>query len=73
LQPNEINWAVRKKEALAVLWACEKFRAYILGSKFIVETDHESLQWLRKAKSPARLVRWAIRLDEFDFDIRYQK
>jgi hypothetical protein len=62
LQPNVIKkWAVHEKEALAVLWAFEQFRAHILGSKFIVETDHESLQWLRKAKSPAQLVRWAIR------------
>jgi hypothetical protein len=69
LQSNEVKWSVREKEILAVLWACQQFCAFVLGSKFIVETDHESLQWIRKVKSPARLVRWAIRLDEFDFEI----
>ena len=73
LQPCEKKWATREKEALAILWACEELRPYIIGNKFIVETDHQSLQWLRTVKSPARQCRWAIRLNEFDFEIRYRK
>ena len=73
LQPAEKKWATRDKEALAILWACEQFRPYVVGTSFIVESDHESLQWLRKATTPARVVRWAVRLDEFDFSLVYKK
>jgi len=38
-----------------------------------VETDHHSLQWLMKVTAPARLVRWALRLAEYDFDIKYKR
>jgi hypothetical protein len=72
LQPAEKNWATREKEALAILWACETLRPYLIGRKFHVETDHDSLVWLMTAKSPARFVRWACRLAEFDFIIRYR-
>ena len=73
LSPAEKKWCPREKEALAIIWACEKCRPYLIGVKFTIETDHHSLQWLQKAKSPARLVRWALRLSEYDFDIKYRK
>ena len=39
----------------------------------MIETDHESLKWLLEAKSPARLVRWSLRLAEFDFEIKHKR
>jgi len=59
-QPAEKKWCVREKGALAIIYACESFRPYVYGSKFTIETDHHSLQWLMKAIAPARLVRWAL-------------
>ena len=73
LQSAEKKWCVREKEALAIIYACETFRPYLYGTKFIVETDHHSLQWLMKVTAPARLVRWALRLAEYDFDIKYKR
>jgi len=70
LQPAERKWHIRELEALGILWACEIFRVYVSQTQFVVETDHESLQWLMKLEKPARLVRWAIRLSEYTFEIR---
>ncbi len=73
LQPAEQKWSVRGKEDLAIIFAFETFRPYLYGSKFIIYTDHQSLQWLMKATTPTRLVRWALRLAEYDFEIKYKK
>jgi hypothetical protein len=73
LQAAETKWCTREKEALAIVWACQVFRPYLIGYQFLVETDHQSLKWLMEAKSPARLVRWALQLSEYDFVIRHKK
>ena len=43
------------------------------GTKFVVQTDHHSLQWFMKATTHAHLVSWGLRLSEFDFVIRYKR
>ena len=54
--------------------ACRHFRPYIFGRKFIIETDHKPLTWLLSLKIPnSRLIRWRIKLVEYDFVIRYKK
>lgn len=73
LQAAERKWCTREKEALAIVWACHVFRPYLVGFQFVVETDHQSLKWLMEAKSPPRLVRWALQLSEYDFTIRHRK
>lgn len=73
LTKDERKWSVREKEALAIIWACETFRHYVVGTRFTIHTDHESLKWLIEAKHPPRLVRWALRLAEFDFEIVHKR
>jgi Reverse transcriptase (RNA-dependent DNA polymerase)./Integrase core domain. len=74
LNRNERNYSTTERECLAVLWAIEKLRPYIEGSKFTVVTDHYSLVWLNNLQSPTgRLARWAIRLQQYDYDIVHRK
>ena len=73
LNAAESNYSATEKEALAIVWAVTHLRPYLERSKFIVRTDHSSLQWLMSiAGDNARLVRWRLRLAEFSFEIQYK-
>ena len=72
LSSAEQKWHIRDKEALAIIWALESFRHFIVGSEFFVRTDHASLKWLLDAKT-GRHGRWAVRLMEFGpFQIKHR-
>nr|GEW25647.1 reverse transcriptase domain-containing protein [Tanacetum cinerariifolium] len=66
----EINYTTTKKEMLAVVYAFEKFRSYLIMNKSIVYTDHSALKYLfAKKDAKARLLRWILLLEEFDFKV----
>ena len=70
----ERNYSVSEKECLAVIWAVRTFRPYLLGVEFDLNTDHSWLRCLMNIIDPSsRLLRWRLRLSEFDFDINYKK
>ena len=74
LAKNERKFSTTEKECLAVLWAIEKLRPYIEGYQFTIITDHHSLIWLNNLKDPnGRLSRWAVRLQQYDFEIIHRK
>ena len=66
LSETEKRYAVIEKEALAAVWACEKFSDYVLGLKFVLETDHKPLVPLLSSKDlsqmPVRILRFRLRL-----------
>ena len=64
------NYATIEKEFLAVVFACDKFRSYIVDSKVIVCTDHAAIKYLMDNKdAKPRLIRWIFLLQEFDLHI----
>nr|GEZ46230.1 reverse transcriptase domain-containing protein [Tanacetum cinerariifolium] len=70
----QIHYTTTEKEMLAVVYAFEKFRPYLVLSKSIVYTDHSALKYLlSKQEAKLRLLRWVILLQEFDIIIRDKK
>nr|GFA23290.1 reverse transcriptase domain-containing protein [Tanacetum cinerariifolium] len=66
----EANYTTTEKEMLAVVYAFEKFRSYLIMNKSIVYTDHSALKYLfAKKDAKARLLRWILLLQEFDFKV----
>nr|GFB83362.1 reverse transcriptase domain-containing protein [Tanacetum cinerariifolium] len=66
----ETNYTTTEKEMLAVVYAFEKFCSYLIMNKSIVYTDHSALKYLfAKKDAKARLLRWILILQEFDFKV----
>nr|GEZ61004.1 reverse transcriptase domain-containing protein [Tanacetum cinerariifolium] len=64
------NYTTTEKEMLAVVYAFEKFRSYLIMNKSIVHTDHSVLKYLfAKKDAKARLLRWVLLLQGFDFKV----
>nr|XP_009791098.1 PREDICTED: uncharacterized protein LOC104238442 [Nicotiana sylvestris] len=70
----QMNYTVTKKELLAVVWAFDKFRSYLVGTKVIVYTDHSAIRYLfEKKDAKPSVIRWVLLLQEFDLEIRDRK
>ena len=68
------NYLTTEKEMLAIVFAYEKFRPYILGSHIIIHTDHAAIKYLMSKKgAKPRLIRWVWLLQEFDLEIKDKK
>ena len=57
------NYSTTVKEMLGIVFACDKFRPYILGSHVIIHTDHVAIKYLmEKKEAKLRLIRWVLLL-----------
>ena len=74
LNEAQRNYTTTDKELLAVVYALDKFRAYLIGVEIIIFTDHSALKYLlTKKNAKSRLIRWVLLLQEFNLQIRDKK
>jgi hypothetical protein len=70
LDATQKNYATTEKEFLAIVFACDKFRPYIVDSKVTIHTDHAAIRYLMSKKdAKPRLIRWVLLLQGFDLHI----
>ena len=71
LSDVERRYSQTEKEALGLVWACEKFHPYIYGQCFELLTDHKPLEAIYgpKSKPCARIERWVLRLQPYEFKV----
>ena len=68
------NYSTTENEMLAMMFACEKFKPYILGSHVIIHIDHIAIKYLMAKKDEKlRLIIWVLLLKEFDLEIKDKK
>ena len=69
----ERRYSQTEREALALVWACERLNIYVFGKKFELVTDHKPLQFIYSttSKPSARVERWVLRLQAYDFEVVY--
>ena len=74
LSDVERRYSQTEKESLALVWAVERFYLYLAGLTFELVTDHKPLEAIFKptSKPPARIERWVLRLQSFNFQVIYQ-
>ena len=71
LNGAEKNYATVEKECFATVWGIQRFERYLYGRHFVLETDHQPLQYLQRMKpTNARLMRWALQLQPYSFTVK---
>ncbi|CAN6711787.1 unnamed protein product [Malus baccata var. baccata] len=74
LNDAQLNYSTTENELLAVVFALEKFRSYLIRTKVIVFSDHVALKYLlTKKDAKSQLIRWILLLQEFDLEIKDKK
>ena len=76
LTPVETRYSQTDREGLALVWGIEHFRLFLLGAEFDVITDHKALEAIYnnpRSKPPARIERWMLRLQPYNFRVIYKK
>ena len=74
LLPHEWLYAIYDKEMLAIMHALAKFRQYLVGNRFRVRADHNSLRFFLEQKQlQERQQKWISKIQAYDFDMEYVK
>ena len=73
LSSVERRYSQTEREALAVVWGCERFHLYLYRKDFVLCSDHKPLEMIysAKGKPPPRIERWALRLQQYSFVVKH--
>ena len=73
LSEVEKRYSQTEKEALGIVWACERFHKYLYGTDFELLTDHKPLEFIhsKKSKPSARISRWVLRLQPYRYTVKH--
>ena len=78
LSNSEKGYSQLDKEGLAIVFAVKKFHQFLYGREFTINSDHKPLQYIFSHDKPvppiasARLQRWALLLEMYDYRIEYK-
>ncbi|CAB4013330.1 Transposon Tf2-9 poly [Paramuricea clavata] len=76
LSDVERRYCQTEREALAIVWAIERLHIYLYGGHFTLITDCKPVELILnnpQSRPPARIERWNLRLQDYDFNVRYTK
>lgn len=73
LNDAETRYATNEKEALAIIWAVNKFKPYLYGAKFTLVTDHKPLTFIKSSDKNSKILRWRLDLESFDYEVKYKE
>ena len=73
LSEVEKRYSQTEKEALGIVWACERFHMYLYGIEFELLTDHKPLEFIysKKSRPSARISRWVLRLQPYRYTVKH--
>ena len=70
---REERYSTVEKECLAIRMAVAAFKVYLLGRKFVIQTDHRSLKWLEHLKEGnPKLCRWSLALQPYEYTVEHR-
>jgi len=69
----ERRYSQTEREALGLVWGCERFHVYLYGVEFTLLTDHKPLEviYSTNSRNSARIERWVLILQPYRFKVRY--
>ena len=71
LAPAETKYSTLEKECLGIVWGITKFRLYLAGKPFALQTDHQPLAYINKTKyQNDRIMRLALSLQRYDYTVQ---
>ena len=73
LTQQEKKYSQTEKEALSVVWGCERFHLFLYGKHFTILSDHQPLKVLysENGKPSPRILRWSLRLQSYEFTVQH--
>ncbi len=75
LSETETKYSHTEKEGLACVWGCERNELYLIGHRFTLVTDNRAIELILKnprSKPPARILRWSLRLQHYDYEVKHR-